>query len=213
MKKTMALLLVIVLLFACTPALAQDWKYESEYLGSSIMLPDTLEVLGEFKAKNEDSIYLFFCLSEDETQITCTLSYVPEYKGLQTKDLPKKEIERWKAYFLESYPKHSKSMLIKPKYYSSQRIYRFYGMSKGGNWMLNYTGVKDGMYVSVCCEAGKFGYKKNQMRAVFDIFNYCFKLFASGRGVDFVPFSADDYEVEIFNLLYNDSPDSVFRTY
>ena len=213
MKRTLTLLLAIALLLSCAPAMAQEWKYVSENLGTSINLPDYLEVIGEFKAKDEDTVYIFFNMPESDTQITGTMTYVPEYKGLQTKDLPQKEIEGWKNYFTAVYPKRVKSMLIKPTYHSSQRIYRFYGLSKEGNWMLNYTGVKDGLYVSVCCEVGKFGYRRNEMEAVFEAFNDCFQMFAKSRGVDFVRFSPEDYEVEIFNLLYDDSPTSVFRSY
>ena len=213
MKKTMALLLVIALLLASTPAMAQDWKYVSENLNTSITLPGYLDVIGEFKGNDEDTVYIFFNMNETDMQIVGTMSYVPEYRGLQTKNLPQKEIDGWKAIFTASYPKRAKSMLIKPAYSSSQRIYRFYGLSKEGNWLLSYTGVKDGLYVSVSGETGKFGFKADEMRAIFEAFNDCFQMFAKSYGVDFVRFSPDDYEVEIFNLLYDDSPDSVFRTY
>ena len=213
MKKTIALLLAVALILACAPAMAAEWRYESDNLGTSIWLPDSLEIYGEFQAKDEDSLYIFFNMTEDNTQLTATLTYVPEYKGLQTKDLPKTEIEGWKKLFTASYPKHSKSMLIKPIYGGNRRIYRFYGMSKGGNWMLNYSGVKDGLYVSVCCETGRFGFRRNTMTTVFDVFNYCFQMFAQSRGVSFEPFSRDAYEVEIFDLLYDDSPNSIFRSY
>lgn len=214
MKKTIALLLAIALILACTPAMAAEWRYESDNLGTSIWLPDSLVVNGEFKAKDDNNtVYIFFSTAEDNTQLTATLTYVPEYKGLETKNLPKTEIEGWKKLFTASYPKHSKSMLIKPVYSSSQRIYRFYGMSKEGNWMLNYSGVKDGLYVSVCCETGRFGFRRNTMVTVFDAFNCCFQLFAQSRGVDFEPFSKDIYEVEIFDLVYDDSPNSIFRSY
>ena len=56
MKKTMVLLLAIMLLLACTPAMALDWKYESENLGSSIRLPDYLEVISEIKSKEEQEV-------------------------------------------------------------------------------------------------------------------------------------------------------------
>ena len=91
MKKTMVLLLAIMLLLACTPAMALDWKYESENLGSSIRLPDYLEVISEIKSKEEkDTLYIFFTIPETNTMITGKLSYIPQYRGLQTKDLPKK---------------------------------------------------------------------------------------------------------------------------
>lgn len=214
MKKMTALLLAIVLAFGCTPALAKDWKYQSENLGVSIMLPDTLQVIGDFKSReNENEIYMYFYMPENDAQINATLTYVPAFLGLQTKTLPKEEIEEWKAFFMADYPKHSKSVLIRPNYNSSQRIYRFYGMSKEGKWMLNYSGVRDGLYVSVSCEMGRFGYRRNLMQAIFEIFNDCFQMFAKSRGVDFVRYSPDDYEVEIFNLLYDDSPTSIFRNY
>lgn len=213
MKKLMTLLLVMVLLLSYTPALAVDWKYESRLLGTSIYLPDYLEVFAEFKGKEKDTVYIYFSFPETNAQIVATLSYVPEYEGKQTKDVPKKDIERWKKIFTENYPKRCKSTLIKPTYSSKQRIYRFYGLSNDGYWMLNYTGVKDGLYVAVCCETGKFGYTRSEMYAIFEVFNDCFQLFAKSRGVDFVRFSPDDFEVQIFNLLYDDSPSSPFRSY
>ena len=101
--------------------------------------------------------------------------------------------------------------MLRPNYNSSQRIYRYYGQNAQGNWMLSYTGVMDGLYVSVFCEAGQFGFRRNLMQAIFEVFNDSFQLFAASRGVDFVRYDPDDYEVEIFNLLYDDSPDSIFR--
>lgn len=193
--------------------MAVEQKYTSPVLGTSFVLPDYLDVLVELPDKDGNGTVIYFTMLDDETQIISTMKYVPEFLGLQTRDVPKEEIEGWKEFFTDKYPKHSKSMLIKPKYNSSQRIYRFYGMNEEGKWMLNYTGVKDGLYVSVCCEAGRFGYKSAIMRAIFEVFNGSFQMFAASRGIDFVRFDPDDYEVEIFDLLYDDSPSSIFRKY
>ncbi len=213
MKKVTALLLLLAILVSCVPAMAVEQKYTSPVLGTSFVLPDYLYVLVELPAKDGNGPVIYFTMLDDETQIISTMKYVPEFLGLQTRDVPKEEIEGWKEFFTDKYPKHSKSMLIKPKYNSSQRIYRFYGMNEEGKWMLNYTGVKDGLYVSVCCEAGRFGYKSAIMRAIFEVFNGSFQMFAASRGIDFVRFDPDDYEVEIFDLLYDDSPSSIFRKY
>ena len=214
MKKVMAFLLVLAVLVSCAPAMAVEQKYTSTVFGTTVVLPDYLEVLAELPARDGNGAVIYFTMvDDDETQIISTMTYIPEFLGLQTRNVPKEEIEGWKSFFTERYPKHSKSMLIKPNYNSSQRIYRYYGMNEEGNWMLSYTGVKDGLYVSVCCETGRFGYKSATMRAIFEVFNDSFQLFAASRNVDFVRYDPNDYEVEIFNLLYDDSPSSIFRKY
>jgi len=212
MKRITAFLLALVLLLACSPAMALEQKYQSTVFGTSVILPDYLEVMAEFPSKEGDGAYIYFYMPETDAQIISTMTYVPEFLGMQTKDLPKEEIEGWKEFFSATYPKRSKSVMLRPSYNSSQRIYRYYGQSAEGKWMLSYTGVKDGLYVSVCCETGQFGYRRNVMRAIFEAFNASFQLFAASRGVDFVPYDPNDYEVEIFNLLYDDSPDSIFRS-
>ena len=213
MKKITAFLLAMILLLACAPAMAAEQKYQSKILGSSVILPDYLEVMAEFPNKETDGVYIYFYMPENDAQIITTLTYVPEYQGMQTKDLPKTEIEGWKQFFSAAYPKHSKSVMLRPKYNSSQRIYRYYGQNEEGKWMLSYTGIRDGLYVSVFCETGRFGFRRNLMQAIFEVFNDSFQLFAASRGVDFVRYDPDDYEVEIFNLLYDDSPSSIFRKY
>ena len=211
MRKITAFLLAMILLFACVPGMAAEQRFQSRVLGSSVRLPDYLEVMAEFPDREKDGAFIYFYMPENDTQIISTLTYVPEYLGMRTKDLPKEEIEGWRRFFSASYPKHSKSVMLRPKYNSSQRIYRYYGQSTDGNWMLSYTGVRDGLYVSVFCEAGQFGFRRNLMQAIFEVFNDSFQLFAASRGVDFVRYDPNDYEVEIFNLLYDDSPNSIFR--
>ena len=213
MKKAMAYLLAAALLLACVPAMALETKYQSPVLGSEVMMPDTLEVLAEFRSTDGMSDYIYFTIPGTDKQVISTLTYVPEFEGMQTKDVPKEEVEAWKDFFTENYPKHSKSVMLRPNYNSSQRIYRYYGLNAEGKWILSYTGVLDGLYVSTCCEADKFGYQRNEMQAIFEAFNVSFQLFARSRGVDFVRYSADDFEVEIFNLLYDASPDSIFNSY
>ncbi len=211
MKRITAFLLAAILLFVCMPAMAAEQKYQSKLLGSSVILPDYLEIIAEIPNAEKEGIYIYFYMPESDAQIISTMTYVPEYLGMRTKDLPKEEIEGWKRIFSADYPKHSKSVMLRPKYNSSQRIYRYYGQSTDGNWMLSYTGVRDGLYVSVFCEAGQFGFRRNLMQAIFEVFNDSFQLFAASRGVDFVRYDPNDYEVEIFNLLYDDSPNSIFR--
>ena len=54
MKRTTAFLLATVLLLACMPAIAAEQRYLSDVLGSSVILPDYLSVIGEIPDKNED---------------------------------------------------------------------------------------------------------------------------------------------------------------
>ena len=213
MKKIIALLLAATLILSFMPAMALEKKLTSSLLGTSVNAPDNLDLLFEYSPDNKDEIYMFFLMNDlSNLQINSSLFYKPEYLGMQTKDVPKKDIESWKEFFRASYPKRYKSTMLRPSYGSSQRIYRFYGRNKNGNWLLSYTGVKDGLYVCTSCETGQFGFKRNEMQMIFFFFFFSFQLFAENRGVDFVPFDPDDYEVEIFNLLYDDSPDSVFRS-
>ena len=215
MKRTTAFLLATVLLLACMPAMAAEQRYQSKVLGSSVILPDYLSVIGEIPDKNEDGDNIFFYahLNEEDTQITGQMYYMPEYLGMQTKDVSKEVIELWKSFFSADYPKRSKSIMLRPTYNSSQRIYRYYGQNERGQWILGYTGVRDGVFVRVFCETGQFGFRRNLMQAVFEAFNDCFQLYAASKGVDFVRYDPNDYEVEIFNLLYDDSPSSIFQNY
>lgn len=213
MKKMIALLLVAAFILSCVPAMALDKKVTSDLLGTSVFVPENLELLAEFSSDDTDDIYMFFLMNDfSNLQINSSLLYKPEYLGMQTKDVPKEDIESWKEFFTASYPKRFKSTMLRPSYGGSQRIYRFYGRNKDGNWLLSYTGVKDGLYVCTSCETGQFGFRRNEMQMIFKVFNLSFQMFAESRGVDFVPFNPDDYEVEIFNLLYDDSPDSIFRS-
>ena len=211
MKKTIALLLAAMLILSCVPAVAMEKKFTSSVLGSSVFVPENLDLLSEFAPRDKEGAYLFFTMPDSGLQINSTLLFVPEFLGMQTKDLPKEEIEGWKEFFSARYPKRSKGIMLRPPYNSSQRIFRYYGRNAEGNWILSYTGVKDGMYVCTSCEAGQFGFRRNEMQMIFTVFNLSFQLFAQSREVDFVPFDPADYEVEIFNLLYDDSPDSIFR--
>lgn len=215
MKRTTAFLLATVLLLACMPAMAAEQRYQSKVLGSSVILPDYLSVIGEIPDKNEDGDNIFFYahLNEEDTLINGQMYYMPEYLGMQTKDVPKADIEQWKSFFSAEYPNRSKSIMLRPKYSSSQRIYRYYGQNERGQWILGYTGVRDGVFVRVFCETGQFGFRRNLMQAVFEAFNDCFQLYAASKGVDFVRYDPNDYEVEIFNLLYDDSPSSIFQNY
>lgn len=213
MKRMVALLLAMTLAFSCMPATALEMKYHSYLLDADVILPDTLEVIAEYPATSGDGYILFFSMPETGTQITSTLQYVPEFIGMQTKDLPKSEIDGWKEFFIEQYPNRAKSMMIKPQYGSSSKFYRFYGQNERGSWMLSYSAVRDGLYVCTSCETGQFGFKRNEMQMIFEAFNASLELFAKNRGVSFVRFSPEDYEVEIFNLLYDDSPNSYFNTF
>ena len=222
MKKIVALLLIMSFILASVPAMAVDTKYRSTLMNASVLLPGTLSVISELPSRegdsiNMDNINIYYSIQGSDLIILATLTYVPDYVGHTLKDLPKEEIEGWKEIFNASYPKHSKSVTLKPSYSSNQRIYRYYGMNKKGEdgiWMLSYTGVYDGLYVCVCCEShDRYGYRGAEMRAIFDAFNASFQLFAMDRGVTFSPFDPNDYEVEIFNLLYDDSPNSIFRSY
>ncbi|MBR5109626.1 MAG: hypothetical protein IK099_05480 [Clostridia bacterium] len=213
MKKIVALLLAVSFMLASVPAMAAETKYQSYFLNADVMLPDTLDVIAEFINDDNNSVYIHYYLVGTDKNIITTLTYVPEYVGQELSDLPKDEIEGWKEFFSNLYPKHSKSVVLKPSNGGSQRIYRYYGMNQDGTWMLSYTGVKDGLYVCVCCEAKRFGYYGFEMRAIFDAFNASFELFANSRGVEFQRFNPDNFEVEIFNLMYDDSPDSIFRSY
>ena len=215
MKKITALLLAMILLLACTPAMAAEQRYLSEVLGSSVVLPDYLSVIGEIPDKNGegDNIFFYAHLNAEDALITGQMYYMPEYLGMQTKDVPKEDIEQWKSLFSADYPRRSKSVMLRPKYSSSQRIYRYYGQNERGQWILGYTGVRDGLFVRVFCETGQFGFRRNLMQAVFEAFNDCFQLYAASKGVEFVRYDPEDYEVEIFNLLYDDSPTSIFQNY
>lgn len=211
MKKMIALLLAATFVLSCVPAMAQDKKLTSSALGTSVFAPENLDLLFEYSSNDNNDVYLFLIMTDSNLQINSSLLYKPEYLGMQTKDVPKEDIESWKEFFSASYPKRSKGIMLRPPYNSSQRIFRFYGRNKDGNWLLTYTGVKDGLYVCTSCEAGQFGFKRNEMQMIFKVFNLTFQMFAESRGVDFVPFDPADYEVEIFNLLYDDSPNSIFR--
>ena len=217
MRKTVALLLAISMALACLPAMASETngsRYYSQLMeGASVRLPETLEVLAELPSEDGKSIYLFYAMTANDKNIVVTMTRVPEYAGLTMKDLPNEEIEGWKEIFTESYPKHSKSVVVKSSAKPSHRLYRFYGMNANGTWMLSYTGVQDGLYVCVCCETDRFGYHSSEMRTIFDAFNLSFELFAMGNGVEYQPYDPEEFEVEIYNLTYDDSPDSIFRSY
>ncbi len=211
MKKLIVLLLAAAFILSCVPAMALDKKLTSDLLGTSVIVSDNLDLLFEYSSEDKNDVYLFFIMNDSNLQINSSLLIKPEYLGMKTKDVPLEDIESWKNFFSASYPKRSKGIMLRPPYSSSQRIYRFYGRNKDGNWLLSYTGVLDGLYVCTSCETGQFGFKSKEMQTIFDVFNLSFQMFAESRGVDFVPFNPDDYEVEIFNLLYDDSPDSIFR--
>ena len=213
MKRMMALLLAMVLLLGCTPAMALEKKYQSVLLGTTVTLPKNLDVITEIPLQEQDGSLIFFSIPDSNVTVIGTMYYVPEFEGLQTKDLPKEEIEGWKEYFSADYPKHSRGVMLRPPYNSSQRIFRYYGMNKTGSWILSYSGVRDGLYVSVSAEAERFGYKADVMKAIFEAFNDCFQMFAMSRGVEFTRYDPDDFDVVIFNLLYDDSPESIFRNY
>ena len=60
----------------------------------------------------------------------------------------REEWEGWKEFFSAQYPKRVKGMMIHPEYATSQKIFRFYGQNASGTWLLSYTGILDGLYVS-----------------------------------------------------------------
>ncbi|MBR3019114.1 MAG: hypothetical protein IKH57_18895 [Clostridia bacterium] len=213
MKKTVALLLAMAFILASVPAMALETKYYSEVLGTEVMMPDTLEVFAELPSADGNSVYIHYGLVGTNKTVIATLTYVPEYVGLTLKDLPREETEGWKEFFSERYPKHNKGVMVKPTTGGSKRVYRYYGMNADGTWILSYTGVIDGLYVCVCCEADRFGYRYSEMRAIFDSFNVSFQMFADSMGVKFEPFDPEVFGVEIYNLLYDDSPTSIFRNY
>ena len=93
MKRITAFLLAAILLFVCMPAMAAEQKYQSKLLGSSVILPDYLEIIAEIPNAEKEGIYIYFYMPESDAQIISTMTYVPEYLGMRTKDLPKEEIE------------------------------------------------------------------------------------------------------------------------
>ena len=100
MKKMIALLLAAAFILSCVPAMALDKKVTSDLLGTSVFVPENLELLAEFSSDDTDDIYMFFLMNDfSNLQINSSLLYKPEYLGMQTKDVPKEDIESWKEFF------------------------------------------------------------------------------------------------------------------
>ena len=209
MKKCIAVLAAVLLIWAHGPALAAKEVFHSELMNWNLELPSSVTMLGEHAYDNG---IVMFMVSTDQTrtQILSTLRYVDAYKGETIRSLPKEELDAWTSQFHALYPRLSQGGRVWPSTNSDQRIYRYYGRSDEGVWVLNYTGVYDGVYVSTYGEAGRYGFTRAQMTAIFQAFNMLMAASCQANGVDFQGYDEDIFDVVVEYLLYDDRPDGPF---
>ncbi len=214
MKRTIALLAALITLLACLPAGALAERYTFHTLNDTVYKsPDNLHVLFEYQDGDSVVIYLEMEPARN-VQIVTTMYDWESYRGKSTRTLGKEEFEHCLEEIRALYPSRSKSMIIRPEFGGNERIYRYYGQSKQtGEWILVYSGVLDGLYVSTVSFAGQYGFKRDQLHATFDAFNSLFEVFARSKELPFEMYDPADFDVENNFLLYDDNPESIFQTY
>lgn len=214
MKKAIALIAAVVMMCMCLPMGALGETYVSPLLGGlKHRFPEGLTVLLEHPVADGEGLVMYQVMKDmPEAQIITTMRYVDEYVGLTTRTVDREEQQKWFNYMSEEYPYRAKGMLLRPSYGGNSRVYRFYGQNKEtSTWMLSYTAVQDGLYVSTAGFAGKYGFRDEYLKAIFDAFNSMFAMYAEYKDVPFVPFDAEDFVSQSYFLSYNDLEDGFFR--